>query len=308
MASPQLAQVETHLRSLAQRMAQNGGRDIALSRTIVDAYGDVHPSTREIVAEVRRVDLAGVACEWLLAPGADPDRRLLYIHGGGWTAGSLDSHRPLSARISKAAGAAVLAVHYRLAPEHPFPAGLDDCVHAYRWLRENGPNGPAPARAVFIAGDSAGGNLTLATLLACKERGILQPSGAIPISPATDFSASGESFRTRASVDPIIAGPPEGIRMMGALYTQGRGDPLGPLCSPLNGDLQGIAPLLLQVGDHEVLLDDSTRFAAKAKAAGVEATLSVYPEMPHVWHAFAPFLPEATAAIDEIGAFVRKHG
>jgi monoterpene epsilon-lactone hydrolase len=307
VASPQLAQVNAHLRGVAQRMAQ-AGNDLDKSRSWMIEYAQVHPSTQEIVAEVRRIDLAGLACEWLLAEGADPDKRLLYIHGGGWTAGNLDSHRPLSARISQATGAAVLAVHYRLAPEHPFPAGLDDCVHAYRWLRGNGPNGAAPARSVFIAGDSAGGNLTFATLLACKERGLPQPTGAIPLSAATDFSASGESFRTRAAVDPILAAAAAGIPAIGAVYTQGRADPLSPLCSPLNGDLRGLSPLLVQVGDAEVLLDDSTRIAAKAKAAGVDVTLSVYPEMPHVWQLFAPFLPEANAAIEEIGAFVRKRG
>jgi acetyl esterase/lipase len=307
MTSPQLATVNAHLRGVAQRMAQAAG-DLEKSRSCVIEYAQVHPSTQELVATVRRIDLAGVACEWLLAKGADPDRRLLYIHGGGWTAGNLDSHRPLSARISQAAGAAVLAVHYRLAPEHPFPAGLDDCVHAYRWLRSNGPNGPAPSRSIFIAGDSAGGNLTLATLLACKERGMPLPTGAIPLSAATDFSASGESFRTRAAADPILATAAAGIPAIGAAYTQGRADPLSPLCSPLNGDLRGLPPLLIQVGDAEVLLDDSTRIAAKAKTAGVDVTLSVYPEMPHVWQLFAPFLPEATAAIEEIGAFVRKRG
>lgn len=307
MASPQLAQVNAHLRGVAERMAQAGG-DLEKSRGWMIEYAQVHPSTREIVAEVRRIDLAGVACEWLLAQGADPDRRLLYIHGGGWTAGNLDSHRPLSARISQAAGAAVLAVHYRLAPEHPFPAGLDDCVHVYRWLLSNGPNGPAPARSIFIAGDSAGGNLTFATLLACKERGLPLPTGAIPLSAATDFSASGDSFRTRAAADPILAAAAAGIPAIGAAYTQGRADPLSPLCSPLHGDLRGLPPLLIQVGDAEVLLDDSTRIAAKAKASGVDVTLRVYPEMPHVWQLFAPFLPEATVAIDEIGAFVRKRG
>ena len=307
MSSPQLARVNAHLRGVAQRMAQAGG-DLAKSRSWMIEYAQVDPSTQEIVADVRRIDLAGVACEWLLAKGADPDRRVLYIHGGGWTSGNLDSHRPLSARISQAAGAAVLAVHYRLAPEHAFPAGLDDCVHAYRWLRSNGPDGAAPARSVFVAGDSAGGNLTFATLLACKERGLPLPNGAIPLSPATDFSASGESFRTRAAADPILATAGAAIPALGAAYTQGRADPLSPLCSPLNGDLRGLPPLLIQVGDAEVLLDDSTRIAAKAKAAGVDVTLSVYPEMPHVWQLFAPFLPEASAAIEEIGGFVRKHG
>jgi acetyl esterase/lipase len=307
MASPELSRVIAHLRALAEKMRSLPAEPGA-GRDVVRAYNQVDSSTQEVVASVRRFDLAGVQCEWLVAAGADPDRRLLYIHGGGWTSGDLDSHRPLSARISRAAGVAVLAVHYRLAPEHPFPAGLDDCVHAYRWLRANGPNGPAPARSIFVAGDSAGGNLTLATLLACKERGLPLPTGAIPISAATDFAAAGDSFRTRAGVDPILAGDPQGIRVIGSVYTQGRADPLSPLCSPLHGDLRGLPPLLVQVGDAEVLLDDSTRFAAKAKAAGVDVTLEVWPDMPHVWHLFAPFLPEATEAIEHIGQFVRKHG
>jgi acetyl esterase/lipase len=263
---------------------------------------------RQLVAEPRRLDVGGVPCEWLLAKGADPDRRLLYIHGGGWTAGGLDSHRPLSARISAATGCAVLAVDYRLAPEHPFPAGLDDCIATYRWLRENGPNGAAPARSLFVAGDSAGGNLTLVLLLASKQRGLPLPNAAVPISPATDFLGQGESWRTREEREPIIRGGADGIRMLSQVYLQGRAKPEDPLASPLYGDFRGLPPLLFHVGDAEVLLDDSTRAAEKAKQAAVDVTLEVWPDMPHVWHAFAPFLPEASQAIERIGAFVRKHG
>jgi acetyl esterase/lipase len=307
--SERLAAVISHLRSLAAETAKAGAAgDIAANRRIVDRYADVDPSVRAFDAEVRRLDVAGVPCEWLLAKGADPDRRLLYIHGGGWTSGGLDSHRPLSARLSAATGCAVLAVDYRLAPEHPFPAGLDDCVATYGWLRANGPNGAAPARSLFVAGDSAGGNLTLALLLALKQRGLPLPNAAVPISPATDFLATGESFRTRAERDPIINAGPDGIRMLSMIYLQGRVKPEDPLASPLYGDFHGLPPLLFHVGDAEVLLDDSTRAAEKASKAGVDATLEVYPDMPHVWHAFAPFLPEATRAIDAIGAFVRKHG
>jgi epsilon-lactone hydrolase len=309
MASAQLARVIQHLRGLAAETAKAGASaDIAANRRIVDRYGDVDPSTRSFDADVRRVGVEGVACEWLLAQGADPDRRLLYIHGGGWTAGGLDSHRPLSARLSAATGCAVLAVDYRLAPEHPFPAGLDDCVASYRWLREHGPHGAAAARSLFVAGDSAGGNLTLALLFALKQRGLPQPNAAVPISPATDFLATGDSFRTRAARDPIINAGPEGIRMLSLLYLQGRVKPEDPLASPLYGDFRGLPPLLFHVGDAEVLLDDSTRAAERARAAGVDVTLEVFPDMPHVWHAFAPFLPEATRAIEQIGAFVRARG
>ena len=210
--------------------------DLAAQRRIVDRFGDVDPSVSRVEADVRSIDVAGVPCEWLQAKGADGDRRLLYIHGGGWTSGGLDSHRPLSARISAATGCAVLAVDYRLAPEHAFPAGLDDCVATYRWLREHGPNGAAPARSVFVAGDSAGGNLTLALLLALKQRGLPLPNAAVPISPATDFLATGDSYRTRAERDPILKGGPEGIRLLAAVYLQGRAKPEDPLASPLYGD------------------------------------------------------------------------
>jgi acetyl esterase/lipase len=305
MASRELARVIEHLRGIAARGERS---DIAEYRRRVEDNGDVDPSVHRLEAEPQRVVADGVPCEWLLAKGADPGRRLLYLHGGGWTAGSLDSHRPLSARIAAATGCAVLAVDYRLAPEHPFPAGLDDCVAAYDWLRAHGPAGAAPARSVFVAGDSAGGNLTLALLLALKQRGLPLPNAAIPISPATDFLATGDSYRTRAAVDPVLTDGPDAIRVLSAIYLQGRAKPEEPLVSPLYGDFRGLPPLLLHVGDAEVLLDDSTRVAEKARAAGVDVTLEVWPEMPHVWHAFAPFLPEASQAIERIGAFVRAHG
>jgi monoterpene epsilon-lactone hydrolase len=303
MPSPELAKVIEHLRGVAAEAAAGG--DLAANRRFVDRYGDVDPSVRAFDAEVRKADAAGVPCEWLLAQGSDPDARLLYLHGGGWTAGGLDSHRPLSARLAAATGCAVLAVDYRLAPEHPFPAGLDDCLAAYGWLRANGPRGVAPAKSVFVAGDSAGGSLTLALLLALKQRGLPLPNAAVPISPATDFTASAESFRTRAARDPILTGGPDAIRLLANVYLQGRAKPEDPLASPLFGDFRGLPPLLFHVGDAEVLLDDSVRAAEKASQAGVDVTLEVWPDMPHVWHAFAPFLPEASRAIERIGAFVR---
>jgi len=306
MASPQLARVIEHLRDMSAQGERS--TEIADHRRRIEEYGDVDPSVHRFEAEARPVSVGGVPCEWLLAAGVDPERRLLYIHGGGWTGGSLDSHRPLSARISAATGCAVLAVGYRLAPEHPYPAGLGDCIAAYRWLREHGPNGASSARSLFVAGDSAGGNLTLALLLALKQRGLPLPNAAIPISPTTDFLATGESWRTRAAVDPVLTTGPEAIRGLALVYLQGRAQPDDPLASPLYGDFRDLPPLLLHVGDAEVLLDDSTRVAEKARAAGVDVTLEVWPEMPHVWHAFAPFLPEASQAIERIGTFVRKHG
>ena len=305
MASPQLAQVLEHLRAIAARPTTPG--DIAAQRRRVSDYGAVAAITSTSVAAVKAFDIAGLQAEWLLPDGVDTSRRLLYLHGGAWSAGDPDSHRGLTSRIARASGMAVLAIHYRLIPEHAFPAGLDDCVHAYRWLRDNGPMGASPAQAVFIAGDSAGGNLTLATLLACKARGIPLPTAAVPLSACTDMLATGESYRTRAEADPIIKGTPEGMAIMAQMYTQGRADARDPLVSPLYGDLAGLPPLLLQVGDAEVLRDDSTMFAERARAAGVDVTLEVWPEMPHVWQLFGGFLPEADAAIERIAAFLRAH-
>ena len=303
--SPELAHVIDHLQCLAAEVG--AAVDIEGARRVLNRFGDLHPSLRDFDADVFPVRVADVPCEWLLASSADPDRRLLYIHGGGWTSGSLDSHRPLSARLSAATGCAVLSVDYRLAPEHPYPAGLDDCLDCYDWLRENGPAGAGPARSIFVAGDSAGGNLTLAVLLALKQRGSPLPNAAVTISPATDFLATGNSYRTRADRDPILTMGSEGMRMAADIYLQGNAKLDDPLVSPLYGDFAGLPPLLFQVGDAEVLLDDSTQAAEKARLAGIDVTLHVYPNMPHVWHTFAPYLPEATQAIGEIGSFVRKY-
>ena len=307
MASPQLARVITHLRDIASRSNLAGG-DLVGAREILNDYAAVDDRVQQFDAQVEPIEVEGVPCEWIQAAGADPDRRLLYIHGGGWTAGSLDSHRPLSARISAATGCAVLAVDYRLAPENAFPAGLDDCIAAYQWLRANGPGGAAAATSLFIAGDSAGGNLTFCTMLACKQRGIPLPNAAVPLSAATDLTGSGETFQTRADVDPIIPPDPAALSMMETIYCQGNAKLDDPLVSPLFGDLAGLPPLLIQVGDAEVLLSDSTRIAERAEAAGVDVTLEIWDDMPHVWQAFAGFLPEADEAIEHIGQFVRKHG
>ena len=306
MPSPELASVIKHLEAIAAEAS--AVVDIEDSRHLLNRLSELHPSQREFEAEVLPTRVEDVPCEWLLASGADPKRRLLYIHGGGWTSGSLDSHRPLSARLSATTGCAVLSIAYRLAPEHPYPAGLDDCLICYGWLRENGPGGASSARSMFVAGDSAGGNLTLSLLLAIKQRGLPLPNAAVMISPATDFLATGNSHRTRAARDPILRMGPDGMRRVADIYLQGNSKLEDPLVSPLYGDFAGLPPLLFQVGDAEVLLDDSIQAVEKARVAGIDVTLCVYPDMPHVWHIFAPYLPEATTAIEEIGTFVKRHG
>jgi len=246
----------------------------------------------------------GLTCEWVLAPGADPAVRLLYLHGGGYVSGNGACYLALAARLSAATGCVVLLPDYRLAPEHPFPAGLEDCVRAHEWLTRNGPNGPTPAKATFIAGDSAGGGLTLAVLLALRDRGLGLPNGAIPISPFTDLTLSGESIRSEGELDPIMH--PKCLPDFVRLYTGGA-DLRNPLASPVFGDYTDIPPLLIQLGEHEIIRDDSVRTAAKARADGVNVTLEIWPGMFHVFQSHEPLLPEGRQAIDHIGGFIRTH-
>jgi acetyl esterase/lipase len=247
-----------------------------------------------------RLKIGDIPCEWVLAPGVDPDLRLLYLHGGGWVSGSGGNYLPLAADISAAAKCAVLLPDYRLAPEHRFPAGLEDCIAAHDWLIANGPSGPGSARTTFIAGDSAGGNLTLATLLALRDRKRTLPAGGIAISPATDFTLTSESLKTVH--DPIISArtmPEFRDRYLEKL------DPRNPLASPVFGDYRGIPPLLIQVGEHEMLRDDSVRVAEKAVSDGIPVKLEVWPGMVHVFQIRG--LPESREAIEHIAEFMRSH-
>ncbi len=254
------------------------------------------------IAGVRliRVKIGEIPCEWVLTPGADPDLRLLYLHGGGWVSGSGGNYLPLAADISASAGCAVLLPDYRLAPEHPFPAGLEDCVAAHDWLVANGPAGPGPAKATFIAGDSAGGNLTLATLLALRDRKLRMPAGGIPLSAATDFTLASDSQKTVH--DPIIS-----ARTMPEFRDRylGKSDSRNPLASPVFGDYHGIPPLLIQVGEHEMLRDDSIRVAKKAASDGIPVKLEIWPGMVHVFQIRG--LPESREAIRHIADFMRSH-
>jgi len=253
------------------------------------------PSTPGVT--LTKVMVGDVPCEWVTTPGTDSTRRLLYLHGGGWVSGSGGNYLPLAADISVAAKCAVLMVDYRLAPEHPFPAGLDDCVAAYEWLLENGPSGPSTTKSTFVAGDSAGGNLTLATLLALKERKLKLPAGGIAISPATDFTLTSDALKS--VYDPIISS-----RTMPEFRDRylGKTDPKNPLASPLFGDYRGLPPLLIQLGEHEMLRDDAIRAAKKARADGVPVTLEIWPGMVHVFQIRG--LPESREAIRRIGEFM----
>jgi epsilon-lactone hydrolase len=241
--------------------------------------------------------------EWVSAAGvsASEPRVLLYIHGGGFTAGSAAAYRGLSAHLSAATGCRVLALDYRWAPEEPFPAALDDCVAAYRWLI--GKIG-VPARDVVLAGDSAGGNLVVAMLLALRDAGDPLPAAGVCISPIFDLALTGDSVTLRAARDPMIL--QSSLQKCSAAY-RGEADPRDPLMSPLYGDLSRLPPLLLQCGSEEMLRDDSARLAVKAKAAGVDVTFEEWDEMVHVWHLFADRLTDGRKALARVGEFVRAH-
>jgi monoterpene epsilon-lactone hydrolase len=251
-------------------------------------------------ASFERVDAGGVPADWVSTAASKPLPVILFFHGGGYCIGSAKTHRDLVSRLCTAAGARALSVDYRLAPENPFPAAVDDGVAAYRWLRQQG----VPASSIVIAGDSAGGGLTLATLLALKQAGDELPAGGVCMSPVTDHTKSGKSMRTKVELDPMVH--PSSSTAYSNMYLGGA-DPTTPLASPLHADLTGLPPLLILVGTWEVLLDDSTRFAEKAKAAGVPVELEVWDEMIHIWPFFAALLPEARQAIDRMAAFIKAH-
>src|SRR5258708_782390 len=229
------------------------------------------------------VNAGGVKSEWVTAPGADAGRAVLYLHGGGYVIGSINTHRDLAARISTAAKARVLVIDYRLAPEHPFPAAVEDSVAAYRWMLAQGLK---PSR-ISVAGDSAGGGLTIATLVAIRDAKLATPGAGVCLSPWTDLEGLGDSMKSKASVDPMVQ--KEALLEMAKHY------------------LAGLPPLLIQVGTAETLLDDSTRIAERARKAGVKVTLEPWENMIHVFQVFAPMLDEGQQAIDKIGEFIRAN-
>jgi epsilon-lactone hydrolase len=245
-------------------------------------------------------EVGSIRGEWVVAPGAATDRAVLYLHGGGYVTGSIVTHRATAARISRAAAARVLLIDYRLAPEHPFPAAVDDATAAYKWMLAQGlkPN------KLAIAGDSAGGGLTLATLLALRDTKQPLPAAAVAISPWTDLEGTGESVRTKAHRDPMVT--MDNLSDSAKMYYANH-DPKHPLISQIHADFHGLPPILIQVGEAEILLDDARRVAKLATSHGVKVELEEWDEMFHVWHAFAKILPEGQQAIDKLGAFIREH-
>ncbi|MBS0561793.1 MAG: alpha/beta hydrolase [Proteobacteria bacterium] len=270
--------------------------DLPSRRARLDAVFGNFPLAPGAVAEAADAD--GVPAEWTSVPAADTSRAMLYLHGGGYVSGSIASHRSMVSHLGAAAGIRTLALDYRRAPEAPFPAACEDSLAGYRFLLRQG---YTPDRIV-IAGDSAGGGLTMATLMALRDAGETLPAGGFCISPWVDLMNSGESMAGKAEIDPMIG--KAYLDEIAAQYLNGA-DAEVPRASPLYGSLTGLPPLLVQVGTAETLLDDSTRLAARAAAADVRVTLSVYPEMIHVWHLFHANLAPARAAIAEAGAWMR---
>ena len=252
-----------------------------------------------IPIRVEPVDVDGIPAEWVRIDSNKPRRVLYYLHGGGYIIGSPDTHRPMISRIAARAEADAFVIDYRLAPENPFPAPVEDAIKGYRYLLDQG----IDSKSIIIAGDSAGGGLTLATLLKIREIGLPQPAAAATLSPWTDMSASGWSILTNELVDPYLT--PQGILLGARHYLQGE-SPTNPYASPVFADFANLPPVMIQVGDLEIIMDDSLRVADRIRAAGGTVRLDVWKGMPHVWQAFG-YLPEAKLAIEQMGHFMREH-
>lgn len=273
--------------------------------------GNAAPSTRRVLellglaigqsargTALERIRLGGVDVD-LVTPAVPPTASIVYFHGGAYVSGSPRSYRRLLTHLAAVTGCRVYAVDYRLAPEHPFPAAIDDGVAACTAVA-----GRHPAEQMVIAGDSAGGGLTLAAAVALRDRGAAMPAALVCIAPWVDLTCSGSSMRSHARRERMMT--PAGLRADARRYA-GDTDPRDPAISPLFADLRGLPPLLIQVGDDEVLLDDALRLADSARDSGVEVTLQVWPRLWHVWHLYAGLMPEADAAVTAIADFIAGH-
>jgi len=290
LANPEITTIRAML------SASPAPEGLAELRQMYDGLGAMFPTADDVT--LTSATVGGVPGEWSQTPAAAADRVVLYLHGGGYVIGSILSHRHLATELGRAAGTRTLAIDYRLAPEHPFPAAVDDALAAYKALLDQG----IKPKHIAIAGDSAGGGLTVATLLAAKQAGLPQPACGFAISPWVDMESLGASITGKAGEDPMVQGA--ALLAWAGLYLNGQ-DARSPLAAPIHGDLTGLAPLLIQVGSAETLLDDSVQLAAVAGAAEVPVRLEVWPEMIHVWHFFHPILADARTALADAGAFIR---
>jgi monoterpene epsilon-lactone hydrolase len=296
MASPQAEAVKEQLREFAASLDPNATIDEM--RASYEQF--IKLTTEPSGVRWTEVDAGGVPAIWADPTGGAEDRVVQYVHGGGYVIGSADYYRKLTGHLANAFGCRVLNVDYRLAPEHPHPAPVEDSTTAYRWLLDQG----IEPGHIAISGDSAGGGLTMATLLSIRDAGLPMPAAAMPLSPWVDMEGTGESMTSRQERDVLVSG--DVIKGMAEAFLQGQ-DARDPLAAPLHADLRGLCPLYIQVGDDETLLDDSVRLADRAQAAGVECRLDVFPEMQHVFQMAAGTMPESDEAIARLAAWVRPH-
>lgn len=301
MVSPEAQAWHEGLRRFAQTAMGASGRVQSIEETRLAYWQARKAATDPGGVAITETYAGGCRAYWQDPEGCAMDRVVLYLHGGGFYIGSPASHERMVSHIARAVGCRALNLDYRLAPEHPFPAAVEDCVAAYRWLLGQGYE---PGH-IAISGDSAGGGLALSTLLSLKEQGVPQPAGALPLSAFTDFLITGKSMETNATSDLIAVGTPEeDFGPMRDRYL-GEEDPQNPLASPLYGDYSGLAPIYLQVGSAERLLDDSRRVAKKAKDADVDLKFEAFPDMQHVFQSTAGRSPEADEAIGKIAEWLR---
>jgi acetyl esterase/lipase len=287
--------VRLGLRRLMKGRGYYGAIDEARARlATVEAFIPNPPASTRTTG----VNAGGVNADLVTGPASRPDRNILHLHGGAYVIGSPSLYRHVTWRFASAARARVLSIDYRLAPEHPFPAALDDAVAAYRSLIDDG----ADPRQIAVIGDSAGGGLALAMLQRLRDEHMPLPAAAVALSPWTDLALAGASVRLNAEADPMI--DIDQLTSAAERYLAGA-DPRTRYASPLHGDAAGLPPTLIQVGSDEVLRDDAVRMAERMQAAGCRVDLEIWPRMPHAWQLFAPLLPEASRAIARIGAFVR---
>lgn len=310
--SPQHAEVVAVITELiGEARGLRGAERLRAVRAAMDRLGEERGDEE---CRIAPVDDGRVHGEWILPPGMDPGFRVLYLHGGAWIAGSPRSHRSITSRLARLTGAAVLALDYRLMPEHPRRAGLEDCRQGWEWLIANGPEGPAPVRHLLVAGDSAGGSLTLSLLAWARDQGVRQADAALALSPSTDLTFDSPSLRRNVATDPML-GPlfrpmlriPRPLLLWGAWWLH-RHRPCHPDVSPLRGCLAGLPPVLVQVSEQEMLLDDARRYVARAQAAGSPVELQTWPHMVHVWQIFTPELPEAEEAWLNVAEFLAAVG
>ena len=284
------------VREMIAGLPPRTGMSIPERRATMDAWDKAYPVADDVTVASAKV--AEVPVEWITAPNASEDAVLLFIHGGGYVIGSPDSHRHLVANLSEETGLQGLLVDYRLAPEDPFPAAVEDAISVYAALLTHG----FEAEEIVVAGDSAGGGLVIAMMLAIRDANLPLPAAGICLSPWNDLTGTAKSLETNASVDPTVT--KESLDFFAGEYL-GEEDAQNPYASPLFGDFTGLPPLLIQVGSVEVLLDDAVMLAERAKEAGVSVTLEVWDEMIHVWHRYYPVLQEAREANARIGEYVR---